>query len=323
MTAKRILDFVRNWSLPVAMTIGLVSYFIYTGIHALDGTHHVVHQTVGILQPVLLFTMLFLSFCKIDPHDMHFCRWHLLGLLFQTCMFLLGAWITWALGSSEYRLWGEAVMIAFITPTATASVVITAKLGGNPASITTYTILVNLLVATIVPLIVPLMPMHQGLDFIPLFLEIISRIFPMLVLPLLLAWCVRRFSPRLLALLQKPKDLAFHLWAVALCIAFAVTTHTFINGRMPLLVGMGIAVISLLACAAQFALGKYLGKMEHDRISAGQALGQKNNIFAIWMAYTFFDPVSAIGGGFYMIWHNVYNSYQLWRARKYGNDILQ
>ena len=49
------------------------------------------------------------------------------------------------------------------------------------------------------------------------------------------------------------------------------------------------------------------------KVTAGQALGQKNTIFAIWMAYTFMTPESSIVGGFYSIWHNLYNSWQLYR----------
>ena len=50
------------------------------------------------------------------------------------------------------------------------------------------------------------------------------------------------------------------------------------------------------------------------KMTAGQSLGQKNTIFLIWLAYTFMTPETAIIGGLYSIWHNVYNSWQLRRA---------
>ena len=34
------------------------------------------------------------------------------------------------------------------------------------------------------------------------------------------------------------------------------------------------------------------------------------------MGYTFFTPITAVAGGFYSIWHNVINSYQLYQHRK-------
>jgi BASS family bile acid:Na+ symporter len=40
-------------------------------------------------------------------------------------------------------------------------------------------------------------------------------------------------------------------------------------------------------------------------------MGQKNTVFAIWLGYTFMTPETAIVGGLYSIWHNIYNSWQL------------
>ena len=48
----------------------------------------------------------------------------------------------------------------------------------------------------------------------------------------------------------------------------------------------------------------------------GKPLGQKNTVFAIWMGYTFMTPVTSVAGGFYSVWHNIYNSYQLYQKRK-------
>ncbi len=42
-------------------------------------------------------------------------------------------------------------------------------------------------------------------------------------------------------------------------------------------------------------------------------IGQKNTVFAIWMGYTFLTPETSIVGGFYSIWHNIYNSWQIHR----------
>lgn len=67
---------------------------------------------------------------------------------------------------------------------------------------------------------------------------------------------------------------------------------------------------------SQFAIGRTLGKKYDEPLSAGQAAGQKNTIFAIWMSYTFLTPVTSLAGGFYSVWHNIYNSYQLYQKRK-------
>ena len=57
---------------------------------------------------------------------------------------------------------------------------------------------------------------------------------------------------------------------------------------------------------------------EIRKVTAGQSLGQKNTVFAIWMGYTFMTPETAIVGGLYSIWHNIYNSWQLYRAENAG-----
>jgi BASS family bile acid:Na+ symporter len=96
---------------------------------------------------------------------------------------------------------------------------------------------------------------------------------------------------------------------------------------------MGMAIISLICCALQFFLGRFVGsrykpgrpdvssEVENRgkavrTVTAGQALGQKNTVFAIWMGYTFMTPETAIVGGLYSIWHNFYNSWQLYKAGK-------
>ena len=69
----------------------------------------------------------------------------------------------------------------------------------------------------------------------------------------------------------------------------------------------------------QGAFGEFfrIGQRIGEPIAPAQALGQKNTVFAIWAGYTFFDPVSSIAGGFYSIFHNVWNSYQLSQVGKH------
>ena len=68
-------------------------------------------------------------------------------------------------------------------------------------------------------------------------------------------------------------------------------------------------------CCLQFFLGKRIGARYGERITGGQALGQKNTILAIWLAHTYLTPVTAVGAGSYVVWQNIINSWQLWRQR--------
>ena len=80
-----------------------------------------------------------------------------------------------------------------------------------------------------------------------------------------------------------------------------------------------VALGGLFTCVVQFFFGKRIGSIYNDRISAGQALGQKNTVLAIWMASAYLHPLATIAPGSYVLWQNIINSYQLWKKRKRGN----
>ena len=110
------------------------------------------------------------------------------------------------------------------------------------------------------------------------------------------------------------------MWAVALTLAISMTVRSIVHSDYSFWYQLGLALISLVACALQFYWGKKIGKKYGQTISAGQSLGQKNTVLAIWMGYTFFTPVTAVVGGFYSVWHNTVNSYQLYQQRKRENE---
>lgn len=311
---QRILAFLKNWTLPIAMLAGVASYFIYTAIPALDSTRQAVLSFLAVLQPSLIFLMLFLTFCKVEPRDLRLSPWQGWLLLFQATAFLLGALLLHLMPDTHWRIVVEGGMLCMICPTATAAAVVTRKLNGNAGTLTTYTILINLTAAVLVPAIVPLVHPATDASFLQTFLTIAGRLFPLLFGPFLLAMLLRHISPKTTERISQYRDLAFYLWAVALALAIAVTTRSIVHSTCPWTYQLGIAAVSLLACILQFAAGRYVGRRYGDTISATQACGQKNTVFAIWMGYTFMTPVTSIAGGFYSIWHNVYNSWQLMRA---------
>lgn len=114
-------------------------------------------------------------------------------------------------------------------------------------------------------------------------------------------------------------DAAFYLWAVALAIVSGQTVRSLANSDAPVFVEVLIALAGLITCCVQFYLGKKIGGHYNDRISGGQALGQKNTVLAIWMSYTYLNPLSSVGPGSYVLWQNIINSCQLWKKRK--NEI--
>lgn len=318
---KAILRFYKNWALPISMVMGVVMYFVYTNLPFLEGTAHTANKIISILQPLLIFAMLFVTFCKIKPTDLKPCRWHAMLLAVQVGVFALFAGTLIFFPSIPCRLIIESAMICFICPTACAAAVVCAKLGGNAAHLITYILLINLAAALFIPIIVPLVNPQEGQTFYNTFILITRQVFPTLIFPLLMAWGIRYTMPRLAQRLQNTGDTAFYLWTIALTMAIAVTTRAIMNSHVPFPTLAGIAVATLFCCWVQFTIGRRLGKPSEDHIASGQAIGQKNTVFAIWMAYTFLTPVTAIAGGFYSVWHNIFNSYQLYRKRK--GELIQ
>lgn len=311
-----LAKFFRDWMLIIAMGIGAAAYLFYHWCEALHPAGPFLEAAVKTVQPCLLFAMLFLTFLKIEPHQLRAHKWHLWLLAIQALSFCGVALVLYLFPGCRWTTVLEAAMLCLICPTATACAVVTGKLGGNMAGVVTYTVLINLLVALLVPLVVPLIHPVEGLSFGVAFSKILAKVFPLLILPCLLAWLVRYLLPSVYKWLLKYPDLSFYIWTAALTMAIAVSTRYIVLNEGSGWMLPGIAAASLVCCIFQFWAGKVTGGRYGCRISAGQALGQKNTVFAIWMGYTFMTPITSVAGGFYSIWHNVFNSWQLYHRRK-------
>jgi BASS family bile acid:Na+ symporter len=79
--------FLRDWMLVFGMVAGSGAYLAYHAMPALHAAGPVLEAVCTHLQPVLLFIMLFLSFCKIEPHQMRPHRWQGWLLLIQAGLF--------------------------------------------------------------------------------------------------------------------------------------------------------------------------------------------------------------------------------------------
>ncbi len=307
-----LVRFIKNWTLPLAMLAGTLGYFFFADIPFVEPAKPYVNGLVAFLTPLLIFSQLLLTFCKVEVHELKPKSWHGWLLLFQTVSCLIVAVLLVCCPMEEvYREVFEGAMVCLICPTATAAAVITGKLGGSASSLTTYTLLSNLLAAVAVPLVFPLVEPHADITFFVAFLKILSKVFPLLLCPFLLAWFLRAFVPKVHHFLLGFHDAAFYLWAVALAIVSGQTVRSLVNSDAPVFVELLIALAGLITCCIQFYLGKRIGGHYGERISGGQALGQKNTVLAIWMAYTYLNPLSSVGPGSYVLWQNIINSWQL------------
>ena len=176
--------------------------------------------------------------------------------------------------------------------------------------------LINLVASLVIPAMIPLVHPNPGMSVWNASMLILGKVFPLLLLPLVSAFLIRQLSPRLHFILSHYQGLSFYLWVVALALAMAVTTRYIVHSEVSLTTELWLVGVSLVSCVLQFYLGRKIGTPYGDKMTAGQSLGQKNTVLAIWLGYTFFTPITSVVGGFYSIWHNVINSYQLHQHNK-------
>ena len=179
--------------------------------------------------------------------------------------------------------------------------------------LTTYTLMSNLGAAIGIPLIFPLFTNSIDGSFLEQFATLSLKIFPVIILPLLLAFIVRACFKKVHAFIVTTlKDLGFYLWGFTLMVVSARTFANIANSSESTLYLWALAGVGLACAAVQFSLGKLIGQQQHQRISAGQALGQKNMVFGLWIALTYLSPAAAIAPGTYILWQNFINAWQMW-----------
>lgn len=286
---------LKSYMLPIAMTLGILFSDFFS------------HYS-GII-PYLLFTMLFVTYCKVEIEHIRFTKLHYLLVAIQ----LVGSVAVYAAIAHFSETVAQATMICVLAPTATAAVVITGMLGGDLLTLTAYTLISNLAVAIAGPLIFAVVGSHPEIPFFETFYYILKAVFPMLAFPIVAAVAVRRFLPRLHSRINQFKNISFYLWAVALVVVLAKTIHFIkLQPKENYVIDIWMAIASLVVCIAQFLIGRKIGFKYQNTVAGGQGLGQKNTVLAIWMAQAYLNPITSIGPGTYIIWQNSVNSFQLW-----------
>lgn len=317
---EKVVEFIKEWMLPLAMVLGAGSYLIFHFTPALHPIGPACHSIVSNGQPLLISIMLFLQFVKTSPRDMLLHRWHLWLLLFQAGTFTLCALAASRMDRGAARILMECAMLCLVCPTAAAAGVITEKLGGSLQQTITYVVLINALSCILIPGVVPLVhPSPEGgATFWGDVGRIALRVFPMLLLPCLLAWTIRYLFPRLHTFLLRYAHWSFYIWGFGLTFALILATRALVTSDLGTGLIAGIIGVSALCCAAQFFAGrKFASRYGRSiKVTAGQALGQKNTGFLIWLGYNFMTPVTSIAGGLYAIFQNLFNSWELYEKRK-------
>lgn len=317
-----IVRFIKDWTLPVAMGFGAVVYLIFGFTPALADAARFFDPIFGAILPLFMFLVLFVTFCKVDFHKMRPVAWHFWTGLFQ--VIFIGVLVGLILGfhmKGDSLILMEAILMCVISPCATAAAVVTQKLGGSLEQMTTYTFLSNFITALLVPICFPMIEKSADMSFMAAFLKILHEVFIVLIVPMLLAYIVKHYAHRLHQKIISIRDLSYYLWACSLMIVTGTTVKNIINADTTVILLFAIALLGLVMCVVQFAVGRFIGHYFNHTQESGQALGQKNTAFAIWMAYTYLNPLSSVGPGCYILWQNIINSIEIWDKRRQDKVI--
>ncbi len=260
----------------------------------------------GMLTPVFIFTMLFITFCRVDARRIRFSWMHLWLLLFQV---VASVGVYYSLAHFDIVV-AQGAMICILAPVAMAAVVIGGMLGANLETMAAYSLLCNIAIALYAPLL-----LHAFGNGECTMAQILQKVSPLLIAPFVAGqfcrFCLRRVSDWISA----HGYLSFYIWLLSLIVIIGRTTCFLLDQtQASLTTEIILALVALIICLVQFVLGRYIGRHYGDTVAGGQSLGQKNTVLAVWLSQAFLDPISSVAPTAYIVWQNIVNSYQLWRA---------
>ena len=307
----------------MAIAVGTVCYLTFYYVPQLDELGNALSPVFDVIFPLFVFLTLFVTFCKIDFHQMRPHRWHVGVLVAQLLLVAANIFvILWAKSLTPHLspltsplLW-EAVLTCIIGPAASASPVVTGKLGGNISTMTTYVLISSLASALLIPLVFPILEQTVHVSFIEAFLIILEKVSIVLLLPLVLGWLMQHYVKGVCRRIAAMPNLSFYCWAISLSITTGITVKNIVHSNASLTLLLMIAVFTFLLCFVQFFIGRGIGRRLGEEVNSGQALFQKNTALSIWVAYMYLHPVASVGAGCYVLWQNIINSLELWQYRK-------
>ena len=290
---------LKPWMLPIAMLAGMV-------FHDFMGR-------IEFIAPYLIFIMLFITFCRVKPHEFRITglSW---GLLSVQVIGAIAVYFCLLPLSPDIA---QGTFICVFCPTATAAPVITGMLGGSVPRLATFSIISNITVAILAPILFTLMGTEADITFMDSLTTISMKVMPLIILPLILALLLLKVAPKVHRAVAERQAISFYIWAVSLFIVVGRAVSFIMDEPAAAVPEMILlAIFSGVVCCGQFWIGRKIGRRCGDKIAGAQGLGQKNTVLAIWMALTYLNPVSSVAPAAYVAWQNTINSAQLYFKAK-------
>ena len=258
----------------------------------------------------LIMGMLFLVFLGATWTHLRLQSSHLWLVGVNLLMGFVGLGLGWLVGGRDVGLAG---FFAGIAPTAAAAPVIISFMRRDVTYVTAAFLLSNLGIAALLPL---LLPWVLGTGEPTLFGRVAGSVGMLIFVPLFLALVLRRLHPAAAVWPGRLRDVSFGAWMLTLFLVMANASYFLrTQAGTPQHVVVAIAAVTLAVCAINFALGRWIGGPVHGP-EASQSLGQKNTSFTLYLALAYASPLVALGPTCYILWHNLWNSWQLHRVHR-------
>ena len=181
----------------------------------------------------------------------------------------------------------QGAMICVLAPVAMAAVVIGGMLGANVESMVAYSLLCNVAIALYAPFL-----LHAFGNGECTMMQILQRVAPLLIAPFVAGQFCRFALPKAGAWVANHSQISFYIWLLSLIVIVGRTTSFILDHEeADRTVEIMLAVVALVICLLQFALGRWIGRKYGDTVAGGQSLGQKNTVLAVWRSQAFLDPV--------------------------------
>ena len=287
---------LRTIAMPAGMVVGAL---LCHQVAWVDGVMR------GWLTPAFIFLMLFFTFCRVDARKIRFSWMHLWLLLFQ----MVGSVaIYYALEWCDVVV-AQGAMVCVLAPVAMAAVVIGGMLGANVETMAAYSLLCNFVIALFAPIL-----LHEFGNGECNIWQILQRVAPLLIAPFVAGQACRFGLPKVAEWVSRHSQISFYIWLMSLVVIIGRTTCFLLDYEANRSVEIALAAVALVICLLQFKLGRMIGRRYGDAAAGGQSLGQKNTVLAVWLSQAFLDPISCVAPTAYIVWQNLVNSYQIYRA---------
>ncbi len=270
---------------------------------------------LSFLVQYLLMAMLFLAFLDIKTSQLSISS----TTLKVVAVNILSAFGWYLVFSQVSRELGLVAFMTAIAPTAISSTVIVGFLGGKVDFMVSAVLATNIINALVVPFALPhILSTNVGISTI----GILSPVLVTMFIPFLLSRLVIYLPQPAQKVIHSTRKFSFSIWLLNLFIISAKAAHFIIYESSGTLQGfIQVAGVALIICTTNFILGAILGGKTY-RQEASQALGQKNHGFTIWVALTFINPLVAMGPTVYILFHHLYNTWQIYRYEKNNKEIV-